>query len=182
MNRNVEAFAEKVAKALLKEHHRKLGEWIGDPASGKCDGDIGAEEDGPNSRENHLSRHGQLGNEEADGNAGGDGVSARMPELSFKHRGDGSLKPCSSFKAWAAQEAIDLSDYAEIATFKFCGHGGFLMNSYDWTSIFSRLTRERQTHNCLRLNGSERAALSLDRSKDEILGEWGLHFGATRQT
>lgn len=66
MDRDEEALAQEVAEAFLEKHDGDLADGIGNPASSEGDGDIGTEEDGPDPGEDHLPRHGKLGDEEAD--------------------------------------------------------------------------------------------------------------------
>ncbi len=114
---DVKAVPEKVSKTFLDEHDRKVGEGIGDPAGSQGDGDIRSKKDRPNPGKKHLSGHGQLGDKQSDGDASGNRVPARVPKFPLEHRFDALLKPCLALHSGAPQEAVDLPNDAEIASF-----------------------------------------------------------------
>lgn len=115
---NVQGLPEEVTESLLKEHDRELGDGIRDPAGCQGDGDVCPEEDRPDSGENHLTRHGELGNEEPDSDSGGHRIPAGMPEFPLEHWLDAFLEPGLPFHARASKEAIDLPNNSEISSFE----------------------------------------------------------------
>ena len=122
MDRNMKFFSQKVAKAFLENPDGELGEGIGDPAGCNRDGDVGAKSHRSDGREDHLADNREHRHKKSDGEAGGNGVPAGVPEFAVEDGAQNFAEPGTAPHFRAAQEAVSAPDKSEISFFEFNAH------------------------------------------------------------
>lgn len=102
-DRDTSRVSEPFAEAVLGDDEERDGHGVGDPAGRNGKGDIGFSADGQNRRWHHLKWHGHHCKKQTNGQAVGDGITARDPKDAVANGFGKHLPPAAIAQMWVAQ-------------------------------------------------------------------------------